>query len=186
MLARHQQKRRHRFAPPGRLHGCVCLGRIFLTKSLILNHAMMRATTAIILLVTVLSAPLASAVCGDCCNVEHPAPLCHNQEHAHLGPHAHHMNHQHMVTQELEASVVIQQCEHQVQNRRRSCHRAACLSAKPVPASIASVAANQLQIISRLPAVTISSSFPAVRAHSPSSIYEIETSSSSASTPLRI
>lgn len=165
------------------------LGRIFLTELLILSDTMMRVTTALVLLFSLLSAPIASAVCRDCCDpsVEHQIPLCHDKAHAHLGPHMHHMNHVHMVSQDSDASVMVQQCDHQIQSRRLSCHSAPCLSAKPVPASVASIPANQLQIISQFPTVTICSSLPTARAHPPSGVYGIGISSSPfASAPLRI
>ena len=149
---------------------------------------MIRATTALIVVFSVLSAP-ASAVCNECCNrsVEHRLPLCHDQAHTQLGPHVHHMNHVHMVTQDSNANVVIQHCDHQLQDSHLSCYSAACVSAKPVQASIASAPAHQLQISSHLFATTIFSSLTIPRTLLPPGGCRLAISSSqSASAPLRI
>lgn len=155
----------------------------------ILNDAMMRAATVLIVLFSILSAPVASAVCSDCCGrfVEHRLPVCHDKAHAHLGPHAHHMNHMHMVTQDSDAYVVLQQCAYQLQDGRLRCHHATCLSANPVQLAGDSVPANQLAVSSHLIATTISSSLTMSGGLHPPGACPIAISSShSASAPLRI
>ena len=156
---------------------------------LIMSCEMIRIATAVIAVLSVLSTPIASAICTDCCPhlLEHQVTVCHDKAHAHLGPHIDHMNHVHMVTRDSDASVVIQQCDHQFQNRRLSCQSVACLSAKPVQASVASVPANQLPITSQLPTITIGSSLPPAQAHPPSGVHGKEISSHSLTpAPLRI
>jgi len=150
---------------------------------------MLRVATALIVLSSLLSAPLASAVCMDCCSrtVEHQLSLCHDKAHAHLGPHVDHMNHVHMVTQDSGASAVIQQCDHQLQAGRLSCHRAACLSARPVQTSVPSASAHELQISSHLLASTIGSSHTTASPRRPPDICRNATDRfPSASAPLRI
>ena len=163
----------------------------FLSKNnwLILNHEMVRIATAFIALLSVLSTPIASAICTGCCqrSLEHQVTACHDKAHAHLGPHVHHMNHVHMVAQDSDAGVVVQQSDHQFQDRGLRCQRAACLSAKPVQASVASVPANQLQITAQLLTVTTCSSPPTARADPPSAVYGIGIRASPFdSAPLRI
>jgi hypothetical protein len=147
----------------------------------------MRAATALIVLFSVLSAPIASAVCRDCCNqsVENQLPLCHDKAHAHLGPHVHQLNHVHMVMQDSEASVALTQCN-QLQDHL-SCRSAACRSAKPMQAFAASVPARQRQIPSHPIATTLSSSFIIAGPLRPPGVCRIAISSYySASAPLRI
>ena len=158
-------------------------------KLLILSCEVIRIATAFIALLSVLSTPIASAICTDCCQrlLEHHVTACHDKAHIHLGPHVHHMNHVHMVAQDSDGSVVVQQSDHQFQDRRLGCQRAACLSAKPVLASVASVPANQLHITTQLLTVITCSSVPTARAHPPSGVYRIGISASPFdSTPLRI
>ena len=150
---------------------------------------MIRAATALIVLFSVLSAPVASAVCSECCNrsVKHRLPLCPDKAHAHLGPHLHHMNHVHMVTQDSDANVVVQHCEHQLQDSHLSCHNAACESAKLVQASVASAPAHQLQISSHLIATTIFSALTISGSVRPPGACRIAISSfESAAAPRRI
>lgn len=163
--------------------------KILLTQLLILNNTMMRAATALIALMSILSAPVASAACGDCCNRlgEHQLPPCHDKAHAHLGPHTHHMNRLHMVTQDSDASVAIRPCDHRWRDSRSSCQRAACLSTKPFRGSVASIPAQQLQMFLHLLATTNDSSLPNARAHPAVGVRRIEISSSpSASVTLRV
>ena len=158
-------------------------------KKLILNYEMIRIATAFIALLSVLSTPIASAICTDCCQhlLEHQVTACHDKAHTHLGPHVHPMNHLHMGAQDAGASVVVQQSDHQFQNRRLDCQRAACLSAKPVQVSVASVPANRLRISPQVLTVTICSSVPTERAHLRSGVYGIGISRSPFdSAPLRI
>ena len=150
---------------------------------------MMRAATALIMLFSVLSAPIASAVCGECCNrsVEHQLPLYHDKAHAPLGPHVHHMNHVPMVMQDSDAHSVVRHCEHQIEGRRLSCHTPACFGARPVQPSAASVPAHQLRVRPHLIASTISCSGAISGRLRPPGVCRIEISSApSASVPLRI
>jgi hypothetical protein len=162
------------------------------TELRILSDAMLRVATALIALSSFFSAPLASAVCMDCCNrsVEHQLPLCHDNTHTHLGPHVHHVNHVnhvHMIRQEMEASIVIQQCDHQLQDSRLSCHSAACLSARPVQASVASTPGHELQIPSPLLGSIIGSSLQMATPERPPDICRTAIAPpASASAPLRI
>ena len=151
------------------------LGRIAYTK----RH-MMRAATVLIVLFSMLSVPIASAVCGDCCNrsIEHKLPLCHNKAHAHLGPHVDHMNHVHMVTQDSDASVAIQRCDHELRARGVNCHIAGCVSARPVQTSVVPAPSNQQQIHSHLFASTVCSSLPVADPPRPSYVVRRNTSSS--------
>jgi hypothetical protein len=120
--------------------------RIFLTELLILIDRMVRAATALIVLFSVLSAPIAPAVCIPCCNrpAPHELPLDHDKAPAQPGPHVHHMNHVHMVTQDPDGNVGVQKCDHQLQASRLSCRTTVCRSAEPVQAS-ASVPTHPLQ-----------------------------------------
>ena len=149
----------------------------------------MRVTTALIALLSVLSAPTVSALCKNCCQrpLEHQLAVCHNQAHASLGPHMHHMNHVHMVTQESDANAVVQRCQHQLQDGRVSCQTAACLSARPIQTSAASADAVQLRLASQLIATTIVSS-PAISGPllPPAACRLAISSYQSASVPLRI
>lgn len=166
-----------------------CEGFPWQTELLILKNAMMRAATALIALLSTLSPALASAVCTDCCNrsVEHQLPLCHDKTHAHLGPHVHHMNHVHMVTQDSHTSAVIQECVHPLPDGRLSCLSAACLSARPVHASVLSAPARELQIPSQLLARTIGSSLAMAAPGRPPDICRTAIDPSpAASAPLRI
>lgn len=153
---------------------------------------MTRVATALIVLSSLLSAPLASAVCMDCCSrpVEHQLSLCHDKAHAHLGPHVDHvdhMNHVHMVTQDPDARAVIQLCDHQLQVSRLSCHSGACLSARPVQTFAASASAHELQISSHLLASTIGSSHATPTPGGPPDICRTAIDRfPSASAPLRI
>jgi hypothetical protein len=150
---------------------------------------MLRVATALILLFSLPGAPLASAVCRDCCNrsVEHQPSICHDKAHTHLGPHVHHMSHVHIVTQDSEASIVIQQCDHQSHVSRLSCHSVACLSTRPAHASITSAPARELQIPFRLLASTIGSSHAmAAPGSPPDNCRTAVDPSPAASAPLRI
>jgi hypothetical protein len=156
---------------------------------LILNGAMLRVATALIVLFSLASAPLVSAVCRDCCNrsVVQPIPLCHDKAHAHLGPHVHHMNHVHMVSDDSDAKITIEQCDHQFRDSRLSCHAAACLSARPVQASVVSAASHEQKIPLHLVASGICSSLPVGTPRRPRDAFRTRISSSpSASVPLRI
>jgi hypothetical protein len=164
-------------------------GGNFLTGMLILNDGMMRVAIALVVLFSVLSAPIASAMCRDCCNrsIDDRLPLCHDKAPAHLGPHVHHMNHHvHMVRQDPDATILFQQSEHQVKDGRLSCHSIACLSAKPVQAFVASVSQHQLQFSSWLFAATVGSSLISVRLRPPDSCQLASGSSQSGSVPLRV
>ena len=155
----------------------------------ILDDAMMRTATTLIMVFSYLSTPIASAVCMDCCNrsVEHRLPLCHDKVHAHVGPHLHHMNHVHLVTQESDANAVLQQCGHQLKDSLLSCHAAPCLSAKPVHAAVISALSDQRQTPSQLLATSIQSSVPIAQAHPPFGVCRIRISASPfASVSLRI
>jgi hypothetical protein len=150
---------------------------------------MLRVANAFIVLCSLPWVPLASAVCRDCCNrsVEHQLPLCHDKTHAHLGPHVHHMNRVDVVTQDSEASIVIRQCDHQSRVSRLSCHSVACLSTRPVHASITSAATRQLQIPSQLLASTIGISHAMAAPGRPPDICRTAVGPSpAASAPLRI
>jgi hypothetical protein len=150
---------------------------------------MMRAATALIAFFSVLSAPLASAVCTDCCNrsVEHQLPLCHDKAHTQLGPHVHHMNHVHMVTQDSDASAVIQQCAHRLLESRLSCQGSTCVSAGPVHAFVAFPPAPQLQILPHLLATPTCGSLLISSPGRPPDICRMAMDSSPfASPPLRI
>jgi hypothetical protein len=127
---------------------------------LILNNTMMRAATVLMVLLSMVSAPFASAVCRDCCDrsVEHQLPRCHDKAHAHLGPHVHHMNHVRMVGDDSDSTIAIQRCDHQFRDGRLSCHTRACLSARPVQSSVVSALSHQQPIPSHLPASLICSS----------------------------
>ncbi len=150
---------------------------------------MMRIATSLIAMLSVLSAPIASAVCAECCQrpIEHHVTLCHNKAHAQPGPHMRHMNRMQMVTQESDSHAIIQPCDHQLLDRRLRCHIAACLWAGPIQTSIASVPAHHLPIASPLIATPICSALTipgAVRPPGASGI--ASTSSQPASAPLRI
>jgi hypothetical protein len=129
------------------------------TKLLILNREMIRIATAFIALLSVLSAPVASAICTECCQrpVQHQLALCHHKADAFPGPHVHHMNQVHRVAQESDTSAVIQPCEHRFEDAGLRCHSTACLSAKPVPRSAASVPAHLRTVSSHSIVTTISS-----------------------------
>ena len=149
----------------------------------------MRAATALIALLSVLPGPIVSAICTECCqhSAEHQVTICQDKAHAPLGPHLHHMNHVHMITQGSDASVVVQQCEHQLQDGHRSCQSTRCLSGKPVQASVASVPAHRLQGSSLLVAAAICSCLTTSGPVRPPGAYRIALSSSqSAAAPLRI
>lgn len=159
------------------------------TKLLILKREMIRIATALITLLSVLSTPVASAMCSECCQrpVEHKVTLCHDHTHAQLGPHVHHLNHVHMIAQESDAKAAVQRCKHELQSHRQSCQSAACLSAKPVQVSAAPVATDQLEPPSHLivtaicASLTISNPLPP-----PRSLRKANDYSQSASAPLRI
>ena len=158
-------------------------------KLLILNLEMTRIATAIIALLSVLSTPIASAIGTGCCQrpLGHRVTACHDKAHAHLGVHVHHMNHLDRVAPDSDASVVVEPCDHQFQNRRLGCHRADCQDARPVQASVASVPANQRPVTSQFPTVTICTSLPTERTTPPSGVYGTGISTSPLdSTPLRI
>lgn len=150
---------------------------------------MIRAATAFIALLSVLSTPIASAICADCCQrpVEHQLTLCHDEAHAHLGPYVHHTNHVHMVTQEPDAKAAVQPCEYQLQDVRPRCHVIACLSAKPVPQSAPSVPAHQLTVSLHSIATTFSS-FLTISGPlgPPGACWMSISSSQSGSVPLRV
>lgn len=149
----------------------------------------MRAAIAFVVLFSVLSAPIASAMCRDCCNrsVDNRVPLCHDKAHAHLGPHVHHVNHEHMVTQDSDANISVQRCEQQFEARRLSCHSNACLSAKPVQAFVAAVSQYQLEFSPSLLAATLCGSPTISVPLRPFDFCRIASSSSqSASVPLRV
>jgi hypothetical protein len=164
----------------------------FLSRAelLILNDEMLRVATVLILLFSLPSALLASVVvCRDCCNrsVEHQLPLCRDKTHAHLGLHVHHMNHVRTFTQDSEASIVIQECGHQLHDIRLSCHGAACLSVRSVQASISSAPAREQQIPSQLLASAIDSPHAMAAARRPQDICRTAIGPSpAASAPLRI
>jgi hypothetical protein len=147
----------------------------------------MRAATALIVLFSVLSSPIASAVGWDCCHrlVEHQLPLCPDQAHAHL--HVHRMNHVHMVMQDSEASVARIPRDNQLRDGHLSCGGAACPSAEPMQAFTASVLANPLQIPSHSIATMVSGFLTIAGPHRPPGECRIAVSSShSAARPLRI
>jgi hypothetical protein len=147
---------------------------------------MMRALTVLIVLFSMLSGPVASAVCMDCCNrsVEHRLPLCHDKGHAHLGRHAHHINHVHMVTRDSEASIVIDQCDQQFQDSRVNCRNSVCLSARQVQALVAPAPAHVLQVSSQLLSSSISNSHVMAASGHPPGTASVP--SLAASAPLRI
>jgi len=156
---------------------------------LILNGEMMRLATALIALVSFLSTPVVSGMCADCCqrSIEHQMTVCRDSGHAHLGRHVHHMNHVHMVTQGSVASVAIRHCDHPSSGSRLSCQSTACLSAKSVQASVASVPAHRLQGSSPLIAATTSSSLTiSGPLRSPEACRVTTRSSQTTSAPLRI
>lgn len=155
---------------------------------------MIRVATALIALLSVLSTPIASAMCTVCCQrpVEHKLTVCRDKAHVQLGSHVDHMNHAHGVTQELvaqesDAKVSVRGCEHQWQSHHQSCQNAACLSAKLVPAPVASVLTHQLQHPSHLIATAIGSTFAISNPPGPPGLCRITSDSSKfASAPLRI
>jgi hypothetical protein len=150
---------------------------------------MMRAATVLILMFSTLAAPVASAVCTDCCHgsVQHRHPLSHNQARAHPASHLHHMSHEHMVVADLESRVVTRPCDHQFREDRLRCHNAACLSARPVQTSAFSAPSNQQQIPAQLLASAICSSLPTAAPGRPPDGFRTNISSSpSAFVSLRI
>jgi hypothetical protein len=150
---------------------------------------MIRVATTLAALLSILSTAIASAICTHCCQrqLEHQLTACQDKAHAHLGPDVHPMNHVHMVAQDSDASVVVQECDHQFQNRHLGCQTSACLTAKPVQASVASVPANQPPITPQFLTVTLCGSVPTARAHPPCDVYGIAiTRSLFVSAPLRI
>ena len=148
---------------------------------------MLRVATALIVLFSLASAPLATAVCMGCCNqsVEHRLSLCPDKAHAQLGPHVHHMNNVHMVTQESEASIVTQECDRQLPEGRLRCHTSACLEARPVQASVVSLHQQPMPLHILVSAMCISLSI-AARRRPPDAFRTQISSSPSASVPLRI
>ena len=153
---------------------------------------MRHTTTALIALFSVLSVPLASAVCTDCCyrSAEHQLTLCHARAHAHQGPHVHHMghmNHVHMVIGDSEVGVEILQRDHQLHGSRLSCDSVACLGARPVQACAASVPSHQPEIPPPLLATRIYSSLPSAAPGRPPDIRRMAINHAlSPSVPLRI
>jgi hypothetical protein len=150
---------------------------------------MIRIATTFIVLLSVLSTPIASAICTECCQhpLDHQLALGHNKAHAPLGPHVHRMNHVHMVTQGSDANAAVQPCEHQLQDVGLGCHTGACLSAKPVPRSTASVPAHQ-RTVSLHSIATANSSFLTISGPvgPPGASRMAIRCSQSASVPLRI
>lgn len=176
-------------SPPAASLNLTCNFFPYLQKLLILNREMMQMATALITVLSVLSAPIASAICRQCCQhpLEHQLAFCHDKAHARLGPHVHHMDHVRMDTQESDADTVVQQCEHEWQNGRPRCQRTGCLSAKPVQVSVVSVSAHQLRVPSLLIATPICSSLTISGPLQPPGDCRIGIDSSpSASAPLRI
>lgn len=151
---------------------------------------MMRAATALIVLLSVLSAPVASAVCRDCCNqrAENQPTVCHDQAHARLSPHLHHFNQMHLVTEESNAGAVIPQWNHRLPDDRFGCDSAVCVSVKPIHAFVASALSHQRHIPAHLLEMTTirGSGASASPSRSPDEARIAIYSSPSRSAPLRI
>jgi len=165
-------------------------GRDFLSggNCLYLNAGMLRLVTALAALFSVLSAPLASAVCRSCCNqlVEHQATLCHDRAQAQLG-HGGHMHPVRMVIDDSQAGPVVDRCDPQRHDRRLSCQSAACVRAGRVPVSPASAVRHQLRISAHLLAATIRSSLPITSPARPPDMCRVAVESGpSQARPLRI
>ena len=67
----------------------------------------MRIPTAVVALLAILATPFASMPCMARCALflMHQPFVCHDKAHQSMGPHIHHMNHVHMVSEERETVV---------------------------------------------------------------------------------
>lgn len=70
----------------------------------------MRGVTAALALIAVVAGPIAPMACAAGCELalKHPS-ICHQKEHAHFGPHVHHMGHLRMIHQQEDQSVAAPQ-----------------------------------------------------------------------------
>jgi hypothetical protein len=153
---------------------------------------MIRAATALIAILSVLSAPIASALCRDCC--DQPVkqrtmqPLCHDNVQPHMTQaHSGHAHHMQMAAPKSDA--VVHECDRQLRESRLNCQSAACANAIPVRVTIASASAHKLRISSQSSATSGSLASAATIAASarPPDIFQKGIDSfSSASAPRRI
>jgi hypothetical protein len=154
---------------------------------------MMRAATALIAILSVFSAPVASALCRDCCHQpvkpRSTQPLCHDNVQAHM-VHSHSGQAHHMHTVAQKSGAVVHQCDRQLQESRLNCQSDVCASAIPVKVTIASAPAHELRISSRLfaraPGSSATIAAIASSARPPDVCRKGIESSSPASAPLRI
>lgn len=155
---------------------------------------MVRVATAVLAILLVFSAPIASAMCIDCC--EQPLKqrttkaVCHDNAQAHLAQaNSSHVHHMHMAAQKSDA--VVQECDRQSLERPLSCQSDVCADAIPAKLTIASAPAHELRISSRLAASATGNSLTItpviVTSSGPPHICQKGIDSfSSASAPLRI
>jgi hypothetical protein len=153
------------------------------------QNASMRAAAALIVLFSLLSGSLASALCKNCCNpsVQPQLMLCHEKAPAHLSPPVHQMHQIRLLTQESESAIDIQACDYQLCDTRSSCDGVARLSSTPVREFVSCGPSPELRVTSPSAAIATYSSRPITRAYRLSGAGRVVTSSSaSACTCLRI
>src|ERR1700746_1524838 len=150
---------------------------------------MIRCSTALVLLLSLVAVPLTLTACVVWCEsfATHQQPACREKAHAYLGPHVHHMHHVHMVDEEAEVDSTAhhEQPKHLVTSLGCSSGSCARMS-EAVPSRIVA-RSSKIGVFSSLATVTVCS-VPII-SHPTSSDNAEETSLSdlcSSSLPLRI
>jgi len=152
---------------------------------------MIRISTALLAMLSLLATPLVSIACTARCELflMHQHPLCHEKAHEYMGPHVHHMNHVHMVSEEREPVVVsrIEQFS-KVLAAPPCCPTSACARLAPaVSRRTTAVRSSKLEASSFTPAAAVRGSPPTCSRNSLKNVVATsDTLPCSTSAPLRI
>ena len=149
---------------------------------------MIRVSTALLALLSIVATPLASMVCMTRCGLflMHQHPVCHDKSHAYTGSHTHRMNHVHMVNRtEPVLAAHDEQSRHLVASS--GCLSGSCMSMSPAVPRRTTVQVSELQAFSHVPAATVYGSLPVSSQNfSNIAVPPSGTAVYSISTPLRI
>ena len=150
---------------------------------------MLRVATALMALISVVSAPVVWSACNTRCDAPamHQAAVCHVKAHARMGAHVHHMHAVDVGSGDSESAFQAPQDQQHLQFNFLSCHTAVCVSMRPTHVMRAEIVSQSVTLDRELSANVFYSS-PPDHCGSSSAMHSCpaNVSSPGSSSPLRI